>query len=170
MNNKKVFLNLSGIINNLKGNKKVFDYLFRSFTNITISDEDNNISVDRINIEYNEYEDWWNDDDIKYYDGVHDHDGSGTYKILSSKPFSYEFVVDQSRDIILPLVEKVHPAGFQCIFTRKLDFEEDIPISDSINLIVTYGNFYASGEPNYRNNYFNDQEDFSGEILLNLTF
>lgn len=142
--NKRLFLSLSKFITNLKGNKKSFDFLFKSLTNFVIGDPTTDIDVDKITIGYEENESWWGPSDINFYDGSILYNGAETYLAFVSKPFTYRFEIDQGRDSIIDLIRKVHPAGFFFEFFTLLDFSDTQEIEESLTTNVTYFFFYNS--------------------------
>ena len=102
--NKRRLLELSKLIMNSKGNKKSFEALFKSLTDIVIHDPDENTEVDEFNIVYS--------------------DSPGNL-------YTYEFEVDIDFDKVSDLIEQVHPAGFRTIFNiAPFDIPEGITISD----------------------------------------
>ena len=143
--NKQLFLLLSRILNNSKGTRKAFSYLFNSLTDIRIANEDVKISVDKIVTEFIEDESWWDLGDVKYHDGVYLRDGSITYEAEIPRPFTYQFKIDQSRETMLPLIRSVHPAGFQQEFLIEMDQADSQSTSDLIDTTTTYYHFYSYG-------------------------
>jgi len=102
--NKRRVLELSKLIMNTKGNKKSFESLFKSLTNIVIHDPDENVNVDEFNIVYSESE--------------------GTL-------FTYTFEVDINYDRVQDLIEQVHPAGFQSVFNiAPFDLQDKVEVED----------------------------------------
>lgn len=150
-NNKQLFLMISRLLSNSKGTKKAFSYLFRSLTDIRIANEDINISVDKIITEFIESESWWTGGLIKYHDGVYIHDGSIDHSADFAKPFTYQFKIDQSRETMLPLIQKVHPAGFQQEFLIEMNYEDDVNVSDVLKTTSTYFHYfnYGGGQTDY---------------------
>ena len=144
--NKRFFILLSKLMHNLKGNVKAFAFLFNSFSDIRIADDELVIGVDKITAEFIENEAWWDEGIIKYYDGVHSYDGTEDYSAEFSKPFTYQFKIDQARGIMLPLVRSVHPAGFLYEFLVKNNFDDDLQPQDILQTSTTYYHFYSSGE------------------------
>ena len=155
--NKRKILNLSRILHNLKGNKKSFDFLFRTLTNIVIANEDKNINIDRIVTEYIENEEWWNIELVKYYDAVYLYDGSQDHTAIYSKPFNYQFKIDQSRETMLPLIRALHPAGFNYEFLIEIPFMDDMSIAEVLDVKTRYFHFYSYDVPNMTNYYYNGQ-------------
>jgi len=108
--NKRIYLALHKLITNLKGNKQVFDFLFKSLTDFEIVDDGSEIGS--LDIGYSETE------------GV---------------DYTYTFEVDADYDLVRDLVERVHPAGFLAqislatiIFGDSLDVSEVLDISYQI--------------------------------------
>ena len=145
--NKKRFLQLSRILNNLKGNRKSFDFLFRTFTNIQVAQDDIQLDIDKIVVDYLEDESWWLPTIANFYDGSIDYDGSNTHGTDFQRPFTYQFLIDQSRETMLPLIRTVHPAGFNYEFLLQAVFEDEQEMSDEIEMSTRYFHYYAYGEP-----------------------
>lgn len=137
--NKRLFISISSMIHNLKGNIKSQDFLFKYMENIIIEDDnDDQYNIDKFTYSYTEDESWWE---------------TATYK-----PFTYEIKFDQPRDAIRELVESVHPAGFDFEFVTELNFidelDDGLEFSDDLHLIVTQipiydGTFKFDGEIKY---------------------
>lgn len=162
--NKRLFLSLSKFITNLKGNKKSFDFLFKSLTNFVIADPTDDIDVDKIAIGYYEDESWWGPSDINFYNGAINYDGSEVYDAVISKPFTYRFTIDQGRDSIIDLIRKVHPAGFFFEFFTQLDFVDSQQMTEELTTDVTYFFYYNDS---YK---YDGKAYYSGSKLYSTTF
>lgn len=137
--NKRLFISISSMIHNLKGNIKSQDFLFKYMQDIIIEDDnDDQYNIDKFTYSYTENETWWE---------------TATYK-----PFTYEIKFDQPREAIRELVESVHPAGFDFEFVTELDFidelDDGLTFSDELHLVVKRipiydGTFKFDGEIKY---------------------
>jgi hypothetical protein len=143
--NKRLFLLLSKTIHNLKGNVKAFKFLFNSFTNIRAYDDGDIIDIDKITTEFIENESWWDEGIIKYYDATYDYDGIIDHSADFAKPFTYQFLINQSREIMLPLIKSVHPAGFDFEFLITKEFEDQTEPQDILQTDTTYFHYYNYG-------------------------
>lgn len=153
--NKKRFLQLSRILNNLKGNEKAFDFLFRTFTDIRVAQDDISIDIDKIIVDFIENESWWDPTEAHFYDGTIFYDGTYDHAVDFQRPFTYQFLIDQSRESMLPLIRTVHPAGFEYEFLLQAVFEDSQQVVDEINMTARYFHYYAYGEPDMTD-YFYD--------------
>jgi len=128
--NKRIYLALHKLITNLKGNKQVFDFLFKSLTDFEIVDDGSEIGS--LDIAYSETE------------GV---------------DYTYTFQADVEYELIRDLVERVHPAGFLAqISLATLIFSDDISVSDALE--VAYQIFYYyNGNQTYDGSFTYNSED-----------
>jgi hypothetical protein len=148
---KRYFLSLSKFITGLKGNKKSFDFLFKSLRNFEIPDPDggDDITINEINLEYEENESWWEPGDFNWYNAAEIHDGSIDYYAEFSKPFTYRFTVSYTQATIIDLIKTVHPAGFFYEFLLKAYFDETVEISDGLLIGENKLIFYNQDETQY---------------------
>lgn len=145
--NKKLFLSLSKFITGLKGNKKSFKFLFHSLTNFQFPYEGSEIEIDKVEVEYEENEDWWTPSLLNInYDGGYSYDGVIFYTNVIYKPFTYRFIVDHSTEIIDNLIESVHPAGFTYDFLTRFAYDDSISFEDILNQNTTIYYRYHSDD------------------------
>jgi len=144
--NKIKFLKLSRVLHNLKGNRKSFDFLFRTLTDIVIANENQNINIDRIFTEFVENENWWDLEEVNYYNDSIIYDGLRNHNIRASKPFTYQFKVDQSMEMMVPLIRSVHPAGFDYEFLIDNRFIDQFSMTNRLEVKEKYYHFYSYGE------------------------
>lgn len=165
--NKKLFISLSKFISGMKGNKKVFDLLFKSLTNFQIPSEDGTVEIDKIAVDYNESESWWNIGEYRYYDGTYDYDDQIVYNSYQGKPYTYQFITDQAYSVVKDLIESVHPAGFIYEFLFKYAFTDDISISDSVNMSVNILPTYSNNKTEY---FYDGSIFYAGYKIEEFTF
>jgi hypothetical protein len=169
--NKKLFMSISKIITGLKGNQESYDFLFKYLQNINIEDsEGGSTLVDEFNIIYEENEDWWGPV-TNFYDGTYLYDGSIIYDAGSELKYTYKFTIDQNIEVIQDLLDILHPLGFFFIFVRQLDYTENIPVEDTLDISL---NGTASGGStttlviaNWAGKFANDY--FNSHVLSHLT-
>jgi len=128
--NKRIYLALHKLITNLKGNKQVFDFLFKSLTDFEIVDDGSEIGS--LDIAYSETE------------GV---------------DYTYTFEVDAEYELIRDLVERVHPAGFLAqISLATLIFGDTLNVTEALD--VAYQIFYLyNGNQTYDGSFAYNSED-----------
>jgi len=168
--NKQLFVMISRLLLNSKGNQQSFDYLFRSLTNIQIANEDNPIDIDKIITEFIEDESWWSGANPLYYDGTYNYDGAINHDATFNRPFTYQFKIDQNRKTMIPLIRAVHPAGFQQEFLIEMDFEDDASFNDVAQTTTTYFHYYNYGEPNATGYLYDGSITYSGSHDEVLTY
>ena len=165
--NKRFFLAFSKIINNLKGNIKSFDFIFRSLSDFVIADDSGDVSVDKIAIEYNEDETWWNPTVANYYNGLISYNGSENYNASFYRGFTYQFTVDQDLNAIIELLKNVHPAGFAYELITQLDFSDEQDIDEELETNTTYYFYYDDSKTVWN---YDGTIKYSGSLTYNDIF
>lgn len=148
---KRYFLSLSKFITGLKGNKKSFDFLFKSMRDFEIPNPDGgeDLTISEINLEYEENESWWEPGDFNWYNAAEIHDGSIDYYAEFSKPFTYRFTVSYTQATIIDLIKTVHPAGFFYEFLLRAYFDEVQELTDGLLIGENRLIFYNQDETQY---------------------
>lgn len=140
--NKRIYLTLSKFINNLKGNKKSIDFLFRLLSNFRIADEAGNVDIGKVDVLFEENEDWWLTGDTHYHDGTYIYDGTIDHTANLPRPFTYRFTLSEEREAIINLIESIHPAGFEREFLTVWTDSDDQSTTDLLSIILTVYNYY----------------------------
>lgn len=134
--NKRLFIELSKIILNLKLNKNSLNFLFKNLRDYSFVDSSGNIvEVESLNIEYSENEEWW----IPRQSWFDNNPTSVPYEVypqdLQTKPFTYSFNLDNTVEAIQVLLKSVHPIGYLVEFLKKTILTEDPIYVSGLSLI-----------------------------------
>ena len=105
---KKLMINNSTFINNLKGTKNSFYFMVRSLQKFGV--DEINQKINKIIIDVTDNESWWDE----------------------SRPFNYEINLSEEEDIIEDIIRILHPAGMEKTFVI-----DPIIFADNMNLVIT---------------------------------
>jgi hypothetical protein len=80
-----------------------------------------------------------------------------------TKPFTYQFTLDNTQSAINAVLKNVHPVGYLIKFLQQFDFSETCNVSDVVEITVSLFNYY-NGDMSY-----DGANSYSGDTTIPLT-
>ena len=141
--NKKLFIELSKTILNLKMTKNAISFLFtnlRDYSYINSSGE--TINVESLKFTYEESEERWTPPESWFTDNPTTVPYEAYPQDSGCTPFAYTFKLDNDIETIQSVLAAVHPVGYVIEFIGENVFSESISIIDNVDIKASKVNTY----------------------------